>query len=191
MLGLSGCQTTAPEAMAQGNHTAKLLGLLEKQSAEYQRVVGTAEYALKASLTARRESIEDFRKAASLDDRARASAGDTRTESLRTKLLADADSVASDKATAAATVADFRASLDQLLTPLPSMTPALTEAQAKAAVLGTELDAETRRKELTDFIEAVGKSLKDNKDKIKQAQEDAAKVKSDIDSAAAKDAPKP
>jgi len=71
------------------------------------------------------------------------------------------------------------------------MTPALTEAQAKAAVLGTELDAETRRKELTDFIEAVGKSLKDNKDKIKQAQEDAAKVKSDIDSAAAKDAPKP
>jgi len=190
LLALPGCSTPQP-ALKQANHTAKLMGLLDQQAAEFRNVVGNAQDALTESMASRRESFARFQAATALDDRARTSAGDKRTAAIREQLLSDADFVASTKATAAAAPLDFKKQVEALLLPLPSTAAPLTEAQAKAVAMGTELSATTRQQELLDFLKAVKESIDENRDKIRKAQQDAAKTKEGNDATATVDAPKP
>lgn len=188
-LSMVGCSTPQP-AIKQANHTASLMGLLDKEASQFRQVVGSSQEALVDSMARRRESFGVFQTSAALLDRSRASAGDTRTTALRAQLLSDADSVSDTRNAAAAAPEELRKRVEALLTPLPSTTAAVTDAQVKAAAMGTELSADTRRNELLAFFEAVKDSLRENRKKIEKAKEDATKAKEAADAAADKDAPK-
>ncbi|WP_326535718.1 hypothetical protein [Pseudorhodoferax sp.] len=173
---LAGCATPQP-ALQQASHTAKLMGLVDKETAAFQRVVGAAQAGMVESLGEHRKYLAERQAARTLDDRARASAGDSRTAVLRKQLLDDADAVAAAQAAAVAAPVSFKAQVATLLTPLPGA-DALTQAQAKAAVMGAELSSETRRTELLAFLKGVRDSVDENKKKIDEAKAEAEKAKS-------------
>ena len=173
---LCGCGTmlTDPAALTYANQTVKLLGGAEKDAQAFLDVMDRAEAARVAAMATQKDRIRKIVASQDVRYRARESAGDGTTTAVRNQLLADADHVAKLYATPAGPTDSYEATVKALLQPLPNPSPALTEAQAKAAAMGQELSAETRRNETLAFFDAVAKSIKDNRKLIKDAEVQAA-----------------
>ncbi|HEY6509894.1 MAG TPA: hypothetical protein VIY56_17850 [Vicinamibacterales bacterium] len=180
-----GC-STAPVALEQANHTVQLMSLLEEQLAEFRRLRGAAEQARVRSLADQKSSLQRVGESATLDVQAARSAGNTTWEPFTNKLLADANGLAEFKAGSLATQTAYATRLAELLTPLPSTTASIAQAQTKAALLGRELDAGTRFAELQAALSEVAENIKANRQKIADAEAAAAKT----DNASAASAPK-
>ena len=188
-LSVSGCSTNSA-ALTQANHTTKLMGLMDKEAAAFRTLMEQLEASRKDTLTSQRRSMAVFSGAATLEDQARLSAGDTRSIALRDKLLADADLFAQVTNGTKQTSAAYRSQLDKLLVALPSTTATITEAQTKSSAMGTELTPDVRRAELLAFIQAVKKSLDENEERIKTAKADAETAQKDAAAEAKATAPK-
>lgn len=184
---LAGCATPKP-ALEQANHTARLMSLMEIQLGEFRRVHAAAESARLGSIREQQSVVTALETAAALDAQARTSAGDKVQEPLRQKILGDADGVAAIRARALQSEADADKRLDALLAPLPSTRADVTSAQAKVALMGTELPPAERFKELLDFARAIADNVKDNKKKIEEAQAKAGAADGSTKAAAADDA---
>jgi len=183
--GLSSC-STSPVALEQANHTVGLMSELDKQLAQFRRVQSAAEQARLDSLRRQKATLIRVGESATLNAQASKSAGDTKREPFAKKLLADADGLAEVKARSQAAQAAYASRLDSLLTPIPSTTESIAQAQSKAALLGRELDSKTRFDELQTFLTEVAESVKANRKKVADAEADAAKA-----AAAAASAPAP
>jgi hypothetical protein len=179
--GLTACMTP-PEALLQANHATKLMSLLETQLQEFRRVQQSAVDARLALMKDQKASIVAVQAAAQLDINASRSAGDKLREPLALKLLADADAAGKTYLDAKAKNDTYGATLSGLLLPLPSTAGAMTQAQAKMAAMGVELDGETRFAELSAFVKDIEGNIEDNKKKIAAAK--AAATKADANAAA-------
>jgi hypothetical protein len=173
---LCGCGTmlTDRAALTYANQTVKLLGEAEKDAQAFLAVMDRAEAARVAAMAMQKDRIRKIVASQDVRYRARESAGDGTTTAVRNQLLADADHVAKLYATPAGPTDSYEATVKALLQPLPNPSPALTEAQAKAAAMGQELSPEMRRNETLAFFDAVAKSIKDNRKLIKDAEVQAA-----------------
>ena len=194
LAGLSGCGTTNtdPRALAYANHTVKLMGEAEKDAKAFRDIMDSAQTARVESMTRQKDRMRKVLSAQAVRYRARASAGDTVTTAIRDQLMADAEYAAKLDEAPTGPAGSYEATVKALLQPLPNPSPALTEAQAKAAAMGQELSADTRRAETLAFFEAVFKSVQDNRSLIKKAEADAAAAAKSGDAAlSAPTAPKP
>jgi len=173
---LSGCDTlnTNPDALAFANNTVKLMSQAEKDAAAYAKAFDDARDARVNAIVAQKERMGSTSADLDVRYRARESAGDSVTTAIRTRLLADAaHSAALDEAVAGLS-SSYEAKVKALLQPLPNPSPALTAAQAKAAAMGQELSADTRRTEGLAFVKAVLESAKANRKIVEKAKAAAA-----------------
>lgn len=175
VLSLTGC-TTSPVALEQANHTVRLMSLMDEQLSEFRRLQGAAEQARMQSLIWQKSKVQLVEETASLDMQAAKSAGDTTREPFARKMLADADGLAEVKASSVAQQAAYATKLGALLTPLPSTTASVAQAQTKAALMGRKLDSEVRFKEIQAFVTELAESVKANSKKIDEAKAAAAKA---------------
>lgn len=172
-VAVSGC-STPQAALDQANHSTKLMSLLEIQVKEFRRVEQASEQAQKDAIAAQREFLGRLQATTQLDAAASKSSGDKQLAELMKLTLADAEEVSANRSAAASSNAAYVKTLAALLKPLPDATTALAGAQAKMAVMGTELDRETRSKELVTFVKEIKKNVEDNAKKIKDAETAAA-----------------
>ena len=194
LTGLSGCGTTNtdPRALAYANHTVKLMGEAEKDAKAFRDIMDSAQTARVESMARQKDRMRKVLSAQAVRYRARESAGDTFTTAIREQLMADAEYAAKLDEAPTGPAGSYEATVKALLQSLPNPSPALTEAQAKAAAMGQELSADTRRAETLAFFEAVFKSVQDNRVLIKRAEAEAAAAAKSGDAAlTAPTAPKP
>ncbi len=168
VFGMAGC-ATQPEAMDQANNTVALMSSLESQVADFRKSWSSLEESRVETLKTQRRLIAETDVAAERSRLARIAAGDTNSEALRAKLLANADAIQNAKALLAKDRQSGDQRLDALLQPIPSTAATITAAQASAAKMGTELSKETRAKELLAFVDDVKEGI----DKAKKAQQKA------------------
>lgn len=173
VVGLSSC-STPQAALDQANHSTKLMSLVDVQLKELRRVEKASEEAQRKALAAQRDFLGRLLATTQLSTAASKSSGDTQLAELTKKMLADADAVAANRDTVAAVNAAHATTLASLLKPLPDSAIAIAEAQAKMATMGTELDRDTRVKELVAFAKDIKKSVDENKAKITDAEKKAA-----------------
>lgn len=173
VVALSGC-STPQAALDQANHSTKLMSLLDVQLKELRRVERASEESQQQALAAQRDFLGRLLATTQLSTAASKSSGDAQLAELTNKMLADADAVAASRDTVAALNTTYAKTLASLLKPLPDTAIAIAEAQAKMAAMGTELDRDTRVKELVAFAKDVKKSVDENKTKITDAEKKAA-----------------
>jgi hypothetical protein len=166
------------------------MSLLDVQLKEFRRVEKASEETQQKALAAQRDFLGRLVASTQLSTAASKSSGDTQLVELTKKMLADADLVAANRDALMAKNTSYANTLASLLKPLPDSATAIAQAQAKVAAMGTELDRETRVKELVAFAKDVKKSVDDNKVKIKDAELTAAAAAAAAASGAARaDAP--
>lgn len=193
---LSACMTP-PAALEQANHATKLMSLLELQLKEFRREQQSAVDARLALMKDQKATIVAVQTAALVDITASKSAGDKLREPLAMKLLADGEGAGKIHIEAKAKNDSYVQTLSALLAPLPSTAAAMTQAQAKMAEMGVELDGKVRFDELSAFVKDIKGNIEDNKKKIKDAKTTAAKADASAaagavaDAASAPPAPKP
>lgn len=182
-LWLSGCQT-APIALEQANQSVRLMSMLDEQLAQFRQIQAAAEKARLTSLASQKSNLLRVNESSTVDIQAAKSAGDTTRETFAEKLLSDADGLVKAKALTVEQRKAYEDRLGALLTPIPSTKASITQAQTKAALLGQEVDRETRFAELQEFLKALSENVKANKEKI-----DDAKASAEAADATGKDAP--
>jgi hypothetical protein len=160
---LLACATPKP-ALEQANHTTALMAALEHELQAFRRAAAVTQDAQQESIRERKKAIMNERLVSGPWIRARKSAGDTGTQELMDKLLADADAMAADEALAT----DDDVSLT-IAVPLESTTAAMTQAQAKMAAMGTDVPIAARSAELYSFAQAVKTSVDENRKKVEDA----------------------
>lgn len=167
-LGLTGC-ATQPEALVQANNTVALMSSLEGQLAEFRKSLSALEASRLETLKTQRQLLAETDVASARSRLARVAAGDTNSEAMRLKLLANTDAIQAAKASLAKEQQSAEQKLDVLLQPIPSTASSITAAQSSAAKMATELSKEARAKELLGFVQEV----KDGIDKANKAQQNA------------------
>ena len=165
---LSGCSTPNP-ALEQANHTTALMGGLETELQILRRVAGASAEARQESMREQKLAIVNAKLLSGPRIRARISAGDVATQMMVDRMLADTDAIAADEAAASSALAANDAEIEKIMTPLASTSALMTQAQAKMAVMGTELPARTRAVELFAFVKAVKENVDQNRKKIDEA----------------------
>jgi hypothetical protein len=159
------------------------MSLLDIQLKEFQKLQGAALNARKATLEYQKEKLLSSEVNTQLDIAASKSAGDTSREPLSKKLISDAQGVAEVRSKALGSKENYEQKLASILSPLPSTTAAITNAQEKMAVMGAELPKETRYSELMKFASEIKSNVDENKKRIKDAEkaatDEAAKVKTE------------
>lgn len=173
VVALAGC-TTPQAALDQANHSTKMMSLMDVQLKELRRVEKASEDSQQKALAAQRDFLGRLLATTQLSTTASKSSGDTQLAELMKKMLADADSVATNRDSITAQNTAYAATLASLLKPLPDSATAIAQAQVKMAAMGTELDRDTRIKELVAFAKDVKKSVDENRAKIKDAEKTAA-----------------
>lgn len=168
VVALAGC-AAPPAAMEQANYTVKLMALMEEPLNEYRKTWTALEHSRLKTLKTQQKWVAETDLAAEKDRLAATAAGDTKTDILRTKLLANADAVQAAKVKSQDGRQAYDAKIDALLRPLPSTAASVTAAQGAVARMGTELSKETQAHELVTFAQEVAKGIKDSK----KAAEDA------------------
>lgn len=182
VLALTGC-ATQPEAMNQANNTVALMSSLEGQVSEFRKSWGALEESRVETLKTQRRLIAETDVAAERSRLARIAAGDTNSESLRVKLLANADAIQNARAMLMKDRQSGDQKLDALLQPIPSTAATITAAQASAAKMGTEISKQARAKELLAFVDEVKEGIDKAKKAQQKAKEDAAATAQTISSA--------
>jgi hypothetical protein len=175
VLLLAAC-STPDAALEQANHTSALMAGMEKELGNFHRVNAVAEQSLQESLHTQRQKLANERLISGPLIRSRRSAGDTATQGIVDRMIADAAALADDEAAAAQMVEKHDAAVAALLAPLPATDTAITQAQAKMALMGVELSNSTRAGELRTFVQEVRKNVDDNRKKIDEAHAAAAKT---------------
>ena len=173
---LGGCATPHP-ALDQANHTTALMGSLERELATFRRTVGAAQEARQDSMHQQKLALISESLISNPRVRARKSAGDVATQVMIDHMLADADSIASDEEAGRNALAANDAAIAKIMTPLASTSTLMTEAQTKMAVMGNELPASIRAKELFAFAKAIKENVAKNREKIDAAGAAAAASK--------------
>lgn len=174
-VALGGC-ATPPAAIEQANYTVKLMALMEEPTDEYRKTWIALEQSRLKTLKTQRKWIAETELSAEEDRLAAIAVGDTKTESLRAKLLANADAKQAAKVKSQASRQAYDAKIDALLKPLPNTTASVTAAQEAVARMGTELPKETRAQELVIFAQEVAKGIKDSKRALEDAKAAADKA---------------
>ena len=167
-VAMTGC-ATPPAAMNQANNTVALMSSLEGPLSEFRKTWSALEESRLQTLKTQRRLMAETDVAAQRSHLARAAAGDSNTEMLRAKLLANADAIQSAKVKLAEDQRTYEQKMDALLQPIPSTAATITSAQSATARMGTELSMEARTKELLAFVLEVKEGI----DKAKKAQQDA------------------
>jgi hypothetical protein len=167
-VGMTGC-ATPPAAMDQANNTVALMSSLEGPLSEFRKTWSALEESRLQTLKTQRRLMAETDVAAERGHLARTAAGDSNTEALRAKLLANADAIQSAKVKLVEDQRTYEQRLDALLQPIPSTAASITAAQSATAKMGTKLSKEARTRELLAFVQEVKEGI----DKAKKAQQDA------------------
>jgi hypothetical protein len=170
---LGACSTPAP-ALQQANHTAALAAQLEVELKEFARIQDASGRARLRSIAEQESAIQFVAGQAAIREAARTANNDLGPARLQGRIMSVASAIVEADEQNNAEAARLQAELAKLLKPLPSTAEKMTAAQKALAELGTELDARTRFAELKDFVDEVRKSVKDNRQKIEEAEKEAA-----------------
>ena len=173
LLALSAC-STPPAALDNANQGVKLMSLMDAQLHDFRRIQQLTEQSMIESMRVQRETIRRVKRDSAVDTLAAQAAGDNKLEPMAKSMAEIAEAIHATRAADAAATAANDTRLDALLAPMPSTTKAIAEVQAKLAKMGIELDRETRLKELRAFVDEVRRGVEKIKEKLAQAEKDAA-----------------
>lgn len=150
------------------------MSLMEAQLQDFRRIQQSTEESMLESMRVQRETIRRVKRDSAVDTLAAQAAGDNKLEPMAKSMAEIAEAIHATRAADAAAAAANDARLGALLAPLPSTTKAIAEVQTKLAKMGIELDRETRLKEIRAFVDEVRKGVEKNKEKLADAEKDAA-----------------
>jgi hypothetical protein len=169
LLAMWGCSTPQP-ALDQANHGVALVSQMELELKEFRKSEEQSERFLLGSIVRQQKAAIALTQDLRTDDLAREAIGTTRANQIITKMTAFVQGLADNDRQAIAEQKAVDDAMAKLLAPLPSTAAAITETQAKFAVMGKELSWSDRQAELKALAKEVQKNVKDNKKKIEEAK---------------------
>lgn len=171
-LAIFGCHTPQV-ALDEASNGAALTASLESELREYRRVQAEIASQRIALVRGLRETLAETESTFAFDDRILEASGKTAHLSLYRALRTLADSRAKDEETFQAKMKELDASLAKLVAPLPDSSEKLKATEAALGAMATELSSSDRIKTVADFSRAVKKTVDENREKIKKAEEAA------------------
>jgi hypothetical protein len=166
---LVGCASTPTPALDEANNGAALAATLSAQIEKYREEQARVLVFRVDGVRRLRQQIATYEIDSSFDQRVLAAAGNTRHAQLYSKLVELSDSRAADEKERATQAAAIDDAMKQLTRPLPSVSKELKATQGALAKLGEELSVQERLKLTAGFAQSVYKTVRDNRDKIDQA----------------------
>jgi len=171
---LAAC-STPQVAMDQANHTVGLVTQLELEMREFDRIQKVAATARLKSIAVQEQDNAFVLGQARIDEKVRRAMGDTETTEAESKFSIVAQAIADDDTQLKTAIASVDAELSALLKPLPSTADNSSAAQKALADMGAELSPTIRFSELQSFYKTVKESVDANRQKIRDAEDAAAK----------------
>jgi hypothetical protein len=168
---LAGCASTPKPVLDEANNGAALAAALSAQIERYREEQARVLAFRIDSIRRLRQQIAIYEVDSSFDQRVLAAAGSTRNAQLYATLVELSDSRAADEKERAAQASAIDDAMKQLTAPLPSVSKELKATQDALAKLGEELSAQERVKITAGFAQSVYKTVRDNRDKIKAAED--------------------
>lgn len=167
---LGGCASTSQPALDQANNGAALMLSLQAEIAQFKAVQTAILKDRIAGIKRQQSTMATYEIDFNFDEKLLLLAGKKDVVDLYKALTDLSDGRIKDEQVLNIRLAEISTALDKLLTPLPDASKDLTEAQKALAVLGEQLSAHERIAIVTDFAKTLDKAIKDNKQKIKDAQ---------------------
>jgi hypothetical protein len=173
---LAGCATPKP-VMEQANHTVAMTAELQAALHEYDRAQAWVVQARLRSV-ARQEAALGFVQGQSrVYDTARAISGDPVPAELVQRINTVAGEIADNEKKTREAAAQLDAEFARLLKPIASSDAKLDATQRALAAFGRELSPKARFDEARAFATKVKESVDANREKIRQAEAEAAAAK--------------
>lgn len=167
---LGGCASTRQPALDQANNGAALMMSLQAEIAQFRTVQTAILKDRIAGIKRQQSTMATYEIDFNFDEKLLLLAGKKNVVDLYKALTELSDGRIKDEQALNAKLAEISGTLDKLLTPLPDASKDLTEAQKALAVLGEQLSLKERINIVTDFAKTLDKTIKDNKQKIEDAQ---------------------
>ncbi|CAG9932717.1 hypothetical protein [Candidatus Nitrotoga arctica] len=167
---LGGCASTSQPALDQANNGAALMLSLQAEIAKFNAVQTAILKDRVASIKDQQSVMATYEIDFNFDEKLLLLAEKKDVVDLYKALTDLSDGRIKDEQALNTKLAEISAALDKLLTPLPDVSKDLTEAQTALAVLGEQLSVKERIAIVTDFAKTLDKAIKDNKQKIRDAQ---------------------
>lgn len=165
---LTGC-STPQAALNQANNGTALMSNLESELQEFRRVQSLVASHRVENIREQYKLLAKIESNTAFNDRVRDLSGKGDYSRVFSSLRTLADSRGKDEEALQAKFNEIDASLGKLLSPLPETSGKLKDAQSKLSAMGEELSMEDRLKTLSSFSKSVYQTVKDNKEKIKEA----------------------
>ena len=173
---MSGCANAPKAETDQANQTALLIANFQAEVQEFKRVQSVLAAQRIASIKRLQTKVDTYRSDDKFDDRAAKLAG--QDVHVRAKLFTDlqtlGDSRAKDAQDLNRTLADLDTQFAALVSPLPDISPALSNARKSLAVLGDQLSTAERIKVTASFAKEVKQAVDKNLEQITAAEAAAA-----------------
>jgi hypothetical protein len=173
ILALSGCQTPQP-ALDQANNGAALTVSLAGEIRNFHRAQARISQARLDSVRRLRVLLANYEAEGNFDERVLRAADKADALKLYTALKELSDSRAQDESQLQAKIASIDAEFAKLFESLPDATNDLSATQKALAVLGEELATRDHIATTAAFAKAIRKTIEENREKIKEAEEKAA-----------------
>ena len=167
---LGGCASTSQSALDQANNGAALMLSLQAEIAQFKTVQTAILKGRIAGIKRQQSTMATYEIDFNFDEKLLLLAGKKDVVDLYKALTDLSDGRIRDEQVLDTKLAEISTALDKLLTPLPDASKDLTEAQKALAVLGEQLSVQERIAIVTDFAKTLDKAIKDNKQKIEDAQ---------------------
>jgi hypothetical protein len=167
---LTACASTPQPALDQANNGAALMMSLQAEVENFRTVQAAVMKERIAGIKRQQNTMATYEIDFAYDEKLLLLAGKKDVVDLYKALRDLSDSRIKDEQALGARLAEISASLDKLLTPLPEVSKEVSEAQKAMALLGEQLSVKERITIVADAAKALDKTIKDNKQKIDDAQ---------------------
>ena len=173
LLGIAGC-TTLQSARDAANNTAGLVGELDKELREFRRVQASNDRLRKNLIREQAEAIGLTQGAMAENELFGAATADSSVLATARSLWDMTTGLAAIDTKTQAALAELDKQLAELTSPLPATTDKAIAVQEALTVMGTELSTSAHLVELKAFYKTVREGVEKNKQKIKDAELQAA-----------------
>jgi len=172
-LGFAGC-TTPQSVLDSANNTAALVGELDKELREFQRVQAGFDSHRKDLIRAQAEAISLSENVLAENELFGAATATTSVDTTARSIEAMTVGLAKLDSKTQADLSALDKRLAELTSPLPSTTDKAVRVQKALTLMGSELSSSQMLAELKAFYETVREGVEKNKQKIKDAEQKAA-----------------
>jgi hypothetical protein len=167
---VAGCASTPQPALDQANNGAALMMSLQAEVENFRTIQSAVMKERIAGIKRQQNTMATYEIDFAYDEKLLLLAGKRDVVELYKAVKDLSDSRIKDEQVLGTKLAEITASLDKLLTPLPEVSKEVNEAQKAMALLGEQLSVKERFAIVADFAKTLDKTIKDNKQKIEDAQ---------------------